>query len=116
MVYPEIKTKDKKNSFSIKIKLSKEDITNILTDSESLIELKRTILEVVTYEVDNFIINSADLWDTDIEKIKKVNSALNKVSVTTESEWTPEDVSGMEGKSEVGRKKKSKKKETEESI
>lgn len=97
MIYPEIKTKDKKNSFSIKIKLPKKGVIDIFTDSENLIEFKKTILEVVSYEVNSFIINSVNSLDLDIEQSQKINSILNKVSVTTESELTTEEVSEIIG-------------------
>lgn len=90
MVYPEIKIKEKRKSFSMKVRISKEDVQGEVFTSEEVTELKRTILEEISYEVDNLINLMVEDEELSYEQINEMENALNKVTVSAESN---EDVS-----------------------
>lgn len=84
MVFPKIKIKERRKSFTLKMKISKKEVQGFTLDSEELTELKRSILEDLSYEVDNLI----DLMVEDEElselQIEAFESALGKVSITVD--------------------------------
>lgn len=94
MVFPKIKIKERRKSFTLKMKISKKEVQGFTLDSEELTELKRSILEDLSYEVDNLI----DLMVEDEElselQIEAFESALGKVSIAVDEDedFMDEDV------------------------
>lgn len=96
MVYPEIKIKEKRKSFTMKVKISKKEVEGEFFTSEEVTELKRTILEEISYELDNLVQMMVEDEELSIEQIEAMENALNKVSVSIENET--EEVSETEEK------------------
>jgi len=96
MVYPEIKIKEKRKSFTMKVKISKKEVEGEVFTSEEVTELKRTILEEISYELDNLVQMMVEDEELSIEQIEAMENALNKVSVSIENET--EEVSETEEK------------------
>ena len=83
MVYPEIKIKEKRKSFTMKVKISKKDVQGEVFTSEEVTELKKSILEEINYELDNLINLMVEDVDLSYEQIQAMENALNKVSIST---------------------------------
>jgi len=96
MVYPEIKIKEKRKSFTMKVKISKKEVEGEVFTSEEVTELKRTILEEISYELDNLVQMMVEDEELSIEQIEAMENALSKVSVSIENET--EEVSETEEK------------------
>jgi hypothetical protein len=96
MVYPEIKIKEKRKSFTMKVKISKKEVEGEVFTSEEVTELKRTILEEINYELDNLVHMMVEDEELSVEQIEAMENALNKVSVSIENE--SEEVSETEEK------------------
>jgi DNA anti-recombination protein RmuC len=96
MVYPEIKIKEKRKSFTMKVKISKKEVEGEVFTSEEVTELKRTVLEEISYELDNLVQMMVEDEELSIEQIEAMENALNKVSVSIENET--EEVSETEEK------------------
>lgn len=60
MIDPTIKIKEKKNSYTCKIKISKEEIESYLSTPEGVAELKKDFLEAVASEFDNLVIETVE--------------------------------------------------------
>jgi hypothetical protein len=60
MIDPTIKIKEKKNSFTCKIKISKEEIESYLSTPEGVAELKKDFLEAVANEFDSLVIDTVN--------------------------------------------------------
>jgi hypothetical protein len=86
MVYPEIKIKEKSKSFSMKVKISKKEVEGEVFTSEEVTELKRTILEEISYELDNLITLMVEDEELSDEQIGALEDALGKVSISTDEE------------------------------
>lgn len=96
MVYPEIKIKEKRKSFSMRVKISKKEVQGEVFTSEEITELKRTILEEVCYELDNLIGLMVEDEDLSSEQIDAMEDALGKVTVSTDSEEVSEETEETE--------------------
>jgi hypothetical protein len=96
MVYPEIEIKEKRKSFTMKVKISKKEVEGEVFTSEEVTELKRTILEEINYELDNLVHMMVEDEELSVEQIESMENALNKVSVSIENE--SEEVSETEEK------------------
>jgi|LakMenE01Jun11ns_1017448.scaffolds.fasta_scaffold9959328_11 hypothetical protein len=96
MVYPEIEIKEKRKSFTMKVKISKKEVEGEVFTSEEVTELKRTILEEINYELDNLVHMMVEDEELSVEQIEAMENALNKVSVSIENE--SEEVSETEEK------------------
>ena len=96
MVYPEIEIKEKRKSFTMKVKISKKEVEGEVFTSEEVTELKRTILEEISYELDNLVHMMVEDEELSVEQIEAMENALNKVSVSIENE--SEEVSETEEK------------------
>jgi hypothetical protein len=96
MVYPEIKIKEKRKSFTMKVKISKKEVEGEVFTSEEVTELKRTILEEISYELDNLVHMMVEDEELSVEQIEAMENALSKVSVSIENET--EEVSETEEK------------------
>lgn len=96
MVYPEIKIKEKRKSFSMRVKVSKKEVQGEIFTSEEVTELKRTILEEISYELDNLINMMVEDEDLNDEQIEGLEDALAKVSITVEDESETEEVEETE--------------------
>lgn len=94
MVYPEIKIKEKRKSFTMKVKISKKEVEGEVFTSEEVTELKRTILEEISYELDNLVHMMVEDEELSVEQIEAMENALSKVSVSIENET--EEVSETE--------------------
>lgn len=84
MVYPEIKIKEKRKSFSMKVRISKKEVEGEVFTSEDVTELKKTILEEISYEVDNLINMMVEDEELSSEQIEEMENALGKVSISVE--------------------------------
>lgn len=96
MVYPEIKIKEKRKSFSMRVKVSKKEVQGEIFTSEEVTELKRTILEEISYELDNLINMMVEDEDLNDEQIEGLENALAKVSIAVEDESETEEVEETE--------------------
>lgn len=69
---PKIKIKERKNTFNMKVKVSKEDVESLLTSTEALVEFKKNFMNQIDNELNEFI----------IEKVKSENdeSVVEEVS------------------------------------
>lgn len=84
-MYPEIKIKDKKNSYVCKVKVSKEDMTDYLT-VEGMAKFKKDFLQSISDELDMFIVDLVNQEDG-YEAAISVRSKLETIQVTqTEDE------------------------------
>lgn len=96
MIYPEITTKEKRKSFILKIKVSKKELREV--SAEDLTELKRGVLEEISYELDNLVYETIDL-DGDLT-YDDVKENLDRVSIETndydtESVYTEEETENV---------------------
>ena len=80
----------------MKVKISKKEVEGEFFTSEEVTELKRTILEEISYELDNLVQMMVEDEELSIEQIEAMENALNKVSVSIENET--EEVSETEEK------------------
>lgn len=101
MVFPEIKIKEKRKSFNLKMKISKKEVKGIFLSSEEVTELKQSILDELNYEVENLIRMMVEDEELSDEQSDAFESALDRVSVSVaeseitegETEETSEEVS-----------------------
>lgn len=91
MVYPEIKIKEKNKSFSMKVRIAKEEVQGDVFTSEDVTELKRTILELISYKLDDLIVMMVEDEDLTFEQTQEMDNALSKVSVSVETEAEEEE-------------------------
>jgi GTP cyclohydrolase II len=91
MVYPEIKIKEKNKSFSMKVRIAKEEVQGDVFTSEDVTELKRTILELISYKLDDLIVMMVEDEDLTFEQTQEMDNALSKVSVSVETEAQEEE-------------------------
>ena len=91
MVYPEIKIKEKRKSFSMRVKVSKKEVQGEVFTSEEVTELKRTILEEISYELDNLINLMVEDEDLNEVQVEALENALSKVSISVEDESEVEE-------------------------
>lgn len=87
MINPTIKIKGKKNSFNVKMKISKEEVENYLGSTEDVAELKKEVLESLALEFDSFVVEQI-ASENGREIATQVELALQKVVITQ----TEEDV------------------------
>lgn len=80
MIDPTIKIKEKKNSYSVKAKISKEEIEDYLTP-EGIGELKKDFLNIMALEFDRFILEKVEEEGND-EVTVQVDEILQKINVT----------------------------------
>lgn len=86
MVYPEIKIKEKRKSFSMKVIISKEDVQGEVFTPEDVTELKRTILEDVSYNLDELIVMMVEDEELSEDQTLVLEKALDKVTISVEDE------------------------------
>lgn len=91
MVYPEIKIKEKRKSFSMRVKVSKKEVQGEVFTSEEVTELKRTILEEISYELDNLINLMVEDEELNEQQLDALAEALDKVSISVEDESEVEE-------------------------
>ena len=91
MVYPEIKIKEKRKSFSMRVKVSKKEVQGEVFTSEEVTELKRTILEEISYELDNLINLMVEDEELNEQQLDALAEALSKVSISVEDESEVEE-------------------------
>jgi len=72
-----VKIKEKKNSYNCKIKVSKESMEDYPSTPEGIAEFKKDFLNIISLELDTFIIENVDEDNAD-----KVISALEAVEIT----------------------------------
>ena len=82
MVYPEIKIKEKRKSFTMKVIISKEDVQGELFTQEDVTELKKTILEDVSYNLDELIVMMVEDEELDEDQTLVLEKALDKVTIS----------------------------------
>jgi len=90
MVYPEIEIKEKRKSFSMKVKISKREVQGEVFTSEEVTELKKTILEEIAQELDSLIVLMVEDEELSDEQILGLEQALEKVVVSVENEGVGE--------------------------
>lgn len=108
-MYPEIKIKEKKNSYVCKVKVSKEDMTDYLT-VEGMAEFKKDFLQSISDELDSFItqlVNDEDGYEVALQ----VEEVLETVQITqiekeVEEEETEEEETEEEETEEINETKK----------
>lgn len=83
MIDPTIKIKEKKNSYTCKIKISKEEIESYLTSPEGAAELKKDFLEFLAAEFDSFVIDTVEELNGNEEAIQ-VSDILETVQISIE--------------------------------
>ena len=86
MVYPQIEIKEKRKSFSMKVKILREDVEGEVFTSEEVTELKRTILEEIAQELDSLIVLMVEDEELSDEQILGLEQALEKVVISVENE------------------------------
>jgi len=86
MVYPEIEIKEKRKSFSMKVKISKREVQGEIFNSEEITELKKTILEDISEELDSLIVMMVEDDELSDEQILGLDEALGRVSISVEEE------------------------------
>lgn len=91
MVYPEIKIKEKRKSFSMKVRISRKDVEGEVFASEDITELKKTILEDISEELDNLITMMVEDEELSDEQILGLDEALGRVSISVEDEEKVEE-------------------------
>ena len=85
MIDPTIKFKEKKNSFNVKVKISKEDVESYLTSPEDLADLKKDFLNILGLEFDRFVVEMVD--DRNGEEVAiQVDEILQRVVTIQEEE------------------------------
>lgn len=95
MVFPEFKIKEKRKSFNLRMKISKNDVEGIVLGPEDVTELKREILEELSYQVDdliNLMVEDEEL--SEFQEIELENS-LNKVTVFVDED-SDEDIDDID--------------------
>ena len=92
MINPTIKIKEKKNSFNVKMKISKEEVGEYLTSTEDVAELKKELLEALAVEFDSFVVEQIAA-ENGREVATQVELSLQKVIITqtTEEELSLDD-------------------------
>lgn len=83
MIDATIKVKEKKNSYSLKAKISKSEIENYLTSVEGIAELKKDILDIVSFELDNFILEVSNGTNSS-EVVEQIEKSLETIQVIVE--------------------------------
>ena len=91
MVYPEIEIKEKRKSFSMKVKISKREVQGEVFNSEEITELKKTILEDISEELDSLIVMMVEDDELSDEQILGLDEALGRVSISVEDEEEVEE-------------------------
>jgi len=81
----EVKIKEKKNSYNCKIKVSKEGMEDYLSTPEGISEFKTYFLNMISSELDTFIIEN-----TDENSVDTVIEALETVEITQKEVETEE--------------------------
>ena len=84
MIYPEIKIKEKRKSFTMKVIIPKEDVQGEVFTQEDVTELKRTILEDVSYNLDELIVMMVEDEELGEDQILGLEKALEKVTISVE--------------------------------
>lgn len=82
MVFPQIKSKEKKKSFNLKLKISKKEVEGLTLNPEEVTELKRTLLEELNYEIDNLIEMMVENEELDNVQYAAFHDSLNKVFIS----------------------------------
>ncbi len=85
MISPKIKFTEKKNSFNVKVKVSKEDVQDYLNSAEDVAELKKDFLNILSLEFDRFVVEMVEEENGE-EMAIQVDELLQKVVVTQEEE------------------------------
>ena len=91
-MYPEIKIKDKKNSYVCKVKVSKEDMTDYLT-VDGMAEFKKDFLQSISDELDSFItqlVNDEDGYEAALQ-VEEVLETIQITQIEKEVEETEEE-------------------------
>ena len=57
MIFAKIKSKEKKKSHTFKMTISKKDVNGVVVSVEQLKELKKELLNQISFELDTFIID-----------------------------------------------------------
>lgn len=95
MINPTIKIKEKKNSFTCKIKISKEEIESYLTSPEDVAELKKDFLEAIAAEFDSVVTSTVEEVNGE-DEANRVSEVLETVSISI----TPVDETEVEEEEE----------------
>ena len=94
MINPTIKIKEKKNSYTCKIKISKEEIESYLSTPEGVAELKKDFLETIASEFDSLVIETAEDINSP-EEASQIAEILETVTIckaeVEETEETEEE-------------------------
>lgn len=80
MVFPEVKIKEKKNSFVLKMKINKEEVMGVVLDAEDVVALKSQLMNQMSERMDEFIISMFEDV-VEIDEIAEIFKHLNTVKV-----------------------------------
>lgn len=91
MVYPQIEIKEKRKSFSMKVKILRKDVEGEVFTSEEVTELKKTIMEEISQELDHLIVLMVEDEELSEDQILGLDEALGRVSISVEDEEIVEE-------------------------
>lgn len=82
MIFAKIKIKEKKKSHTFKMIISKKDVNGVVVSVEELKELKKELLDQISFELDTFIIDMIeDKKELETDKLIEILEYLAKIQV-----------------------------------
>ena len=92
MIFAKIKSKEKKKSHTFKMTISKKDVNGVVVSVEQLKELKKELLNQISFELDTFIIDMIeDKKEVETDKLIEILEDLAKIQVNEIGEEVEEE-------------------------
>lgn len=83
MIFTKIKSKEKKKSHTFKMTISKKDVNGVVVSVEELKELKKELLDQISFELDTFIIDMIeDKSEVGTDELVEILEDLAKIQVS----------------------------------
>jgi 6-pyruvoyl-tetrahydropterin synthase len=83
MIFAKIKSKEKKKSHTFKMTISKKDVNGVVVSVEELKELKKELLDQISFELDTFIIDMIeDKSEVGTDELVEILEDLAKIQVS----------------------------------
>ena len=83
MIFAKIKSKEKKKSHTFKMTISKKDVNGVVVSVEQLKELKKELLNQISFELDTFIIDMIeDKSEVGADELVEILEDLAKIQVS----------------------------------